>query len=120
MSGGFVRVSPAIRLPVNQKAGYMPKNCGECLVQHVEVVKLDASGNCPCCAKDHKPEYDALVDLINAAEKACHAQGMLGKVIALRNLQTVLQSKPKVSHDIQRAMAKMLFNSTLGDSATRY
>ena len=65
-------------------------------------------------------EYDALCELINSAEQACVSQGLPSKVIALRNLQAVLRDKPKVSLDIQRAMAKMLFNSTLGDGATRY
>jgi hypothetical protein len=102
----------------------MPKqlNCGECLTQHVAIVKLSPDGNCECCARGHQaiPEYDALVELIQGAEQACHAQGLIGKVIALRNLQAVLRSKPKVSQEIQRQMAKMLFNSTLGDAATRY
>jgi hypothetical protein len=31
-------------------------NCGECLMEHVEIVALDkVTGKCPCCMAGHKP-----------------------------------------------------------------
>jgi len=29
-------------------------NCGECLMEHVQVVPLREDGSCPCCEKNHE------------------------------------------------------------------
>jgi hypothetical protein len=30
------------------------RNCGECLMVHVDIVPLRLNGTCPCCEVDHK------------------------------------------------------------------
>lgn len=32
-----------------------PGNCGECLMEHVEIVPLRADGTCECCENSHVP-----------------------------------------------------------------
>lgn len=37
-------------------------NCGECLMEHVEMVKRDAAGRCACCARAHVPTGETAFD----------------------------------------------------------
>lgn len=30
--------------------------CGECLMEHTEVIELNPDGSCSCCAKQHRPQ----------------------------------------------------------------
>lgn len=29
--------------------------CGECLMEHVDIIELDEDGSCPCCKRGHQP-----------------------------------------------------------------
>ncbi len=39
---------------VRSTYGVDPQNCGDCLMEHVDVVLLNADGKCSCCATGHK------------------------------------------------------------------
>lgn len=49
---------PTKRMLVNAiaagRAVRIPANCGECLMEHVEIVALEADGSCKCCQSGHK------------------------------------------------------------------
>jgi hypothetical protein len=53
-------------------------------------------------------EYDALIDLLHIAEQSCEAMGQPSKVVAFRNLQTVLREDSELSKELQRRMARQL------------
>ena len=45
-----------------ERAAFEAQSCGECLVEHVQVVALDASGQCACCARAHVPTGETAFD----------------------------------------------------------
>jgi hypothetical protein len=70
MRGGILRRSMLSSLPLfdepakqrSEREAIEAQNCGECLMEHVQVVKLEANGHCACCARAHVPVTETAFD----------------------------------------------------------
>jgi hypothetical protein len=61
----------AALLVISSRSRQMGKrNCGECLMNDVEVVELDAAGKCPRCGADYGPDQSKETDGQNTKKTA--------------------------------------------------